>query len=143
MKQPERHKRAVTENKDQPSKEQESVREKANGQEKPSDTLSLKSANIIKKNSILPAKSAQNFVALSAIKEPTMEEADSATIESSPLSSKQSSEEKKTLMIKKAMTRKGNEVKRQSFHDKMNMYNMISSSLGLLSLMLQMVEVTM
>ena len=142
MKQPGRRKRGVGEMKDSLSKDVESVSEQTLGAEKLGNTLSLKAGTIIKKNTILPAKTGHNIVALQPIKASTLDEADQHTIESVALSKKGSFSEKKMEMVRQAVTKKGNENDRQSFHNKMNMYNMISSSLGLFGLLLQMIEVS-
>lgn len=137
--QPGKRRRATVEtDKKEPKGEEPKVDQTHNADKKTQDPE--KQGQIVKKNSILPAKPGLNKIALPATKQPTLDE-DDRTEDSEIISKRNTINEKKFEMRQNAIIKKGNEEGRRSFHFKMNVFNLISSFLGLFGLALQMIEV--
>lgn len=126
-------------------KKEEKVGEPKPETSKPSEKSSdepSKQPSITKKNSIVPAKLMVNKIAVPPKKQTTVDSDNTYQSEDShPPSKKNTITEKGFEMRDQAKIKKGNEEGRRSFHFKMNIYNLISSFLGLFGLGLQMIEV--
>ena len=139
MIQPGRRRRATDES-NAKTKQDESVKnESAEKSDKTQSDLP-KQEGVSKMNSILPAK--QNPIKIvPPTKQRTVDDSQGMTEDSDIISKKGTLIEEKIELKHQAKMKKGNEEERRSFHYRMNIFNLVSSFLGIFGLVVQIIEV--